>query len=89
MNKITVDEFFKSNKRLAIHPGSIENDKALREAFDKKGHTWYSGRRYTEHNNYDIYKDETCYGNNRMSCDFDYYKSHGYKIIEFKDIDLK
>jgi hypothetical protein len=87
--KMTIEEFFNPRRKLAIHPGSKKNAKALCKAFDKKGHTWWNEDRYTEHNEYDMQKDETCYDNKGDFDSVDDYEKLGYMIIEFKDVDLK
>jgi len=89
MKKITINEFFKSSKKLAVHPGTYENANALCKAFDKANYVWWSGIKYIGHNGYEYYKDKTCYTNKGTYCDINLCKTFGYKIIEFKDIDLK
>ena len=84
-HRMTIDEFFASQKNLAIHPGCEKNAKTLCNAFDKKGYTYCTGKKYTN----TCYEDKSCcYSNKHCYGSFTCYKKCSYKIIEFKDINL-
>lgn len=86
--KITLQEFFKSKEKLAIHCDTIEKAKVLLNAFDSYGKKWANNKKYIEENYYDSYKDKTCYGNNGFFADVDYYTNNDVKIYEFEDVIL-
>ena len=86
--KITLSEFWNSEKELAIHCNTEEKAKKLLKAFDKLGKTWGTGDSYLEFNCWNDYKEETCYSNNRGYASIDWCRASGYKVYEFEDIDL-
>ena len=85
---MTLTEFFKSRYKLAIHCNTLEKAKKLSEAFVAKDYLLYDDIRYAHKIDY-YCGDKTCYDNNNSFSLIDTYKSNGYKIIEFEDIDLK
>jgi hypothetical protein len=54
----------------------------------KNGLKWSAERceSYFLKNSYNWYKENTCYSLHGSFCDIDWYKKHGYTIIEFDDI---
>lgn len=83
---MTIKEFFRIKANLAIHCDTEEKAKKLLEAFDKAGHRWKSGGSYKDIA-WEIYKEETCYSNDRSYGRVKYFKQCGYTIIEFDEIE--
>lgn len=84
--KITLKEFWESDRDLAIHCNTEEEAKKLLKAFDKLGKKWCEGDSYLADNHY---KQDVCYDN---ICDYGYYDSYkkcNYIIYEFGDVDLE
>ena len=86
--KITIREFWKSDKSLAIHCDTKEKANMLLVTFDKLGKTWGADDSYLKCNCWNNYKEETCYSNNRGYASIDWYRASGYKVYEFEDVDL-
>ena len=87
MKKITLEEFWNSKRKLAIHCSTSEKANKLLNAFDFLGHKWHSGESYNAFNNWHVYMTNTCYSNERMYGDCRFYKSEYTKIYEFEEID--
>ena len=52
------------------------------------GRRWDSGRSYSKHNYYELYKNKIAYNfNDGTVCDVDYYRECDYTILEFSDFD--
>lgn len=85
--KITLKDFFESDKKLAIHCDIEEKAKKLCKAFDKMGKKWNSGNSYLE-TNWSYFLDKTCYLNSRIICDTMFCKYKKYKVYEFEEIEL-
>ena len=84
--KITLKEFWESDKSLAIHCNTEEKAKKLLKAFDKSGKKWCEGDSYLDDTHY---KQDICYDN---ICDYGYYDSYkkcNYTIYEFDEVDLE
>lgn len=89
MKKITLSEFFKSGKQLAIHCDTKEKANILLKAFDKLGKKWCAGAFYTEKTNWDEYKEKTCYSNEGTFCYKDWLLRLGTKVYEFEEVILE
>ena len=87
--KITLKEFWESDRDLAIHCNTEEEAKKLLKAFDKLGKKWSVGKSYLEQNLWSIYNRKTCYNNENKFCHYDFYKGHNYTIYEFDEVDLE
>ena len=61
--KITIDEFFASDKELAIATPTFKQAKALCKVFDKMGKKWNSGESYLWVINWSANQEETAYSN--------------------------
>ena len=85
---MTLQEFFNSKEKLAIHCDTKEKANRLLKAFDRLGEKWLSGESYLELNCWYIHEKNTCYSNDNMYCEEQYYKKKRCRIIEFEDIDL-
>lgn len=88
-HKITLREFWKSDKNLAIHCDTEEKANMLLVAFDKLGKKWASGKYYTEESYYSDYKYATCYNNRNEYRNYGWYGEHNHTIYEFDEVDLK
>lgn len=86
--KITLKEFFNSDKNLVIHCDTEEKANILLKAFDKLGKKWCAGAFYTEKTNWDEYKEKTCYSNEGTFCYKDWFLGLGTKVYEFEDVEL-
>jgi hypothetical protein len=85
MNKITIDEFFKSKEKLAIYPGTNMDDlKKMWQIFKNKTH--HTADEFSFY--FDLYDDEICFGNDKTFCSVDLYEQWGYRIIRPRDLDL-
>lgn len=86
--KITLKEFFNSDRSLAIHCDTEEKANILLKAFDKMGKKWNSSTLYTKESNYEWYKEETCYYNDGTYCKKDWCLTMGAKVYEFEEVKL-
>ena len=87
---MTIKEFFESENKLAIRCRSKEKADLLCLIFDKAGYHWADKiTRYTKSSYYERYTSNTCYTNHNTFSDVGYLQSLGYKILEFKDIDIE
>lgn len=84
--KITLKEFFESDERLVIHCDTEEKANKLLKEFDKLGKTWWVGESYLEYNDFNEYKDRTCYSNDGFYYDIEYYEDINIKVYSFEDI---
>lgn len=85
---ITLKDFFKSRKHLAIHCDTEEKANILLKAFDKMGKKWTSGDSYLKWNNWGTYEEKTCYSNEGEFCSKGFYLNEYYKIYEFEEVEL-
>ena len=85
-NKITLEEFWKSEEHLAIHCNTKEKAEKLLKAFDKLGKRWRNGDSYLEKNYWKYEKRNTCYNNNNGYCSIGWYKTYSYKVYEFENV---
>ena len=87
---MTIKEFFESNIKLAIRCRTKDKANLLCLLFDKAGYRWADKiTRYTKTNNYERYDSNTCYTNHNTFSDVGYLINVGYKILEFKDIEIE
>jgi hypothetical protein len=84
--KITLEDFWKSKEKLAIHCDTEEKAEKLLKEFDKMGQKWANGDDYTKFNCWKTHEENTCYGDERWYSSIDWYKINGYKVYEFKDV---
>ena len=86
--KITLEEFFASDKDLVIHCDTEEKANMLLCAFDRMGRTWCDGESYLIQNNFNEYGKDICYTNSGNYDNVKFCKDYDYKIYEFEDIIL-
>ncbi len=89
MKKITLEDFWYSTRKLAIHCKTEEEANELSKAFDKIGERWLNGKSYLETNFWNEYRENTCYDNMNKFAFIKWYKKHYYKIYEFDEVDLE
>lgn len=90
MKKITLTQFFDAKKgTLVIHCDTEEKANKLLKAFDRLGKTWCNGESYLYSNEYDDYKNKTCYSNDCGYTHYEFYKDHLCTIYEFEEVDLE
>lgn len=85
-NKITLEEFWNSKKKLAIHCNTEEKAIKLLKEFDKLGKRWLCKNSYLESNYWEANKENTCYNNSNQYGDIIWYKHKKYKIYEFDNV---
>lgn len=89
MKKITLKEFWNSNKGMVIHCDTEEKANQLLKAFHKLGKKWlFSGASYLRTNYWSIKRKNTCYDNKYGYQSLNWYKKHIWTIYEFEDVDL-
>ena len=89
--KITIDKFWgpqNKNKKLAIHCDEEWKANILMKVFDRMGKTWLTGRKYTQNNNFDMYKSDTCYSCLGAYSDISTFEKYTYVIYPFDQVDL-
>lgn len=84
---MTLQEFWDGNEKLAIHCDTEEKAKRLCEEFNKIGKKWSSRQYYSSDNEYEHYKNQTCYTNRRTLSSLSHCIERNIKIVEFDDID--
>lgn len=85
---MTVNEFFESKEKLAIHCDTEEKAKTLLKVFDDDGYRWVEENRYTDESYWYVFKEDTCYSNECLYCRIGFYQEMHYKIIEFEEIEI-
>ena len=88
MESITLEEFWKSERKIAIHCNTKEKAKKLLNAFDKMCKKWRNGDSYLENDYYSLKYENTCYSNDNRFDGISWYRLNCYTIYEFEDVDL-
>ncbi len=78
------DEFKDTDNKIAVHCKTEEEAKDFCEKMHKQGMKWCSGESYLKETNYKFCEEEMCYIRGEFS-PYQYYKSKGYKILEWSD----
>ncbi len=74
------------DENVVMHCKTQEEAEAFCKEMDEAGLTWHMGRRYSESNNFEEYKENTCYNFNRgLYGSVEYYKDRVFKILEYSD----
>ena len=89
--KITLSEFWKSEKALAIRCETEDEEKELLKAFDRAKKRWCGGDKYTARTYWEQYERKTVYTNNNCygNIDGDWVKDDKPTIYEFNEVDLE
>ncbi len=88
--KITIDEFWNSRNKFAIHTPTLAQSKLLCKIFDKMGKKWKPGTSYTEAQQVWFYNfEKTCYTNNNTYDNNSNLIEYGYLIYKFEEVDLE
>lgn len=82
MRKFNWDEF--KEVKFAVHCKTEEEAKDFCERMHEHGMKWCSGESYLKETNYKFCEEEMCYIRGEFS-PYQYYKSKGYKILEWSD----
>lgn len=95
MIDISLDDYPIGSK-VAVHCDTEEQANELLAFLHAEGAKWNTSSSLLSHNNYEVYRDETCYcfceGNEYSDVRYvtfatvEYLKGDGYKILEFEDI---
>ena len=88
MKKITLQQFWDSEEKLAIHVRSEEEANKLCKAFHNLGKEWYVGASYLNRNIYEHYGKSTCYTNMGTYGNIDVYLAGNIKVYEFDEVKL-
>lgn len=83
---ITLEKFFDSKEKLAIHCDNLSYANILLKYFNKLGKKWNDGKSYLEDNQWDKYKSDTCYSNDGTYTSKDSYE---YKVYGFEEVILE
>lgn len=84
MSKFDFEKY--KGQKVVMHCKTEEEAKDFCRVMDEAGLCWYSGRTYKEVNNYDYFKERTCY--NFKDGDYSgisFYKAEGFEILEWSD----
>lgn len=81
---MTISEFFHSKQPLAVACPTEDQAKKLLQRFDAHGYKWSNSMRYTTNNNWQCYKEDTCYSNEHTFCYSHYYKRRSYTIVSYE-----
>lgn len=84
MRKFNWDEFKDEDNKIAVHCKTEEEAKDFCKRMHEHGMKWCSGESYLKETNYESCEEETCYIKGEFS-PYQYYKSNGYKILEWSD----
>lgn len=84
MRKFNWNEFKNKDNKIAVHCKTEEEAKDFCERMHKQGMKWCSGESYLKETNYEFCEEEICYIRGEFS-PYQYYKSKGYKILEWSD----
>ncbi len=87
--KITVDEFWASKNKLAIHTPTEEQAKTLCKVFEKMGKKWNDGASYEEFVEWEWFKSAMCYTNKNECSDKLVAENSGYTTYEFDEVDIE
>lgn len=87
MNKINFNFEEHKGRLEVVHCKTIQEAKQWCQFMHNNGLTWYDGTNYLKNNEWDYYKENTCYFfNERSVCDIRYVVTIGYTIIEFSSL---
>jgi len=87
--KITLKEFWHSEKTLGIHCNTEEEAITLLKAFDRLGKRWtILGDYYSNETNYETYKQNTVYSNNHRYGSVEFFNREKINVYEFAEVDL-
>ncbi len=87
--KITIDEFFASDKKLAIATPTKEQAEILCKVFDKMGKTWTGGRSFLASTNWDDERENTAYSNRCTYHTSSFFLEEGTPIYNFDEVDME
>lgn len=76
------EEFMDKNNKIVVHCKTEEEAIDFCSQMNTHGMKWYNGDSYLKKNNWDKYKEETCYKNNGCFASFLFYKEN-YKEMKF------
>lgn len=84
MKKFNWKEFKNKDNKIAVHCKTEEEAKDFCKQMHEHGMKWCSGESYLKETNYKFCEEEMCYIRGEFS-PYQYYKSEGYKILEWSD----
>ena len=88
VKKITLDEFFASSDKLAIHCDEEWKAIALTKCFAKMGRVWSNSESYAGNTKYQDYGDKTCYTNRGTRYKFGSDVIDNIEAFDFSDVDI-
>lgn len=84
MKKFNWKEFKNKDNKIAMHCKTEEEAEDFCKQMHEHGMKWCSGESYLKETNYKLLEEEMCYIRGEFS-PYQYYKSKGYKILEWSD----
>lgn len=74
------------DKKVVMHCSTREEAEDFCRVMHEAGMTWCDKRKYTDVNNWGVFKKKTCYNFNTNSCGYgDFYIENGYIILEWSE----
>ena len=77
--------FMNRNYPIAVHCRTEKEAEDFCREMHEHGLTWCNKGSYLKCNEYNTYKEETCYTNEGMFADRNFYIRNGYEILEWSD----
>lgn len=87
--KFNWEEFMDKTNKIAVHCKTEEEAIDFCRQMDTHGMEWCSGESYLKNNNWNYYREKTCYSNKGEYTEKDWYEEHVYKILEWSNYMIK
>ena len=79
------EEFMNKDNKIVVHCKTEEEAIDFCKKMDEHGMKWCSGGSYLKNNEWNYYREETCYSNKGEYTEKCWYEECGYKILEWSD----
>ena len=86
---MTIKDFFETNEYFVIHCDTEEKATRLLKEFDRAGYRWSNRSRYVGDSRWHLYRENTCYSNTGGYAHIDWYKTEGWRVLEFEEIEFE
>lgn len=83
------EEFMNKNNEIAVHCKTEEEAIDFCKKMDEHGMKWCNGKSYLKNNNWNYYREKTCYSNKEEYSRKDWYEECAYKILEWSNYMIK
>ena len=87
--KFNWKEFMNKNNKIAVHCKTEEEAIDFCKKMDEHGMKWCSGKSYLKNNNWNYYREKTCYSNKGEYTEKNWYEERVYKILEWSNYMIK